>query len=630
MKRIKSINIQNSTFFEDSIRINFSSKLNCIMGGRGTGKSTILHMILSTINSNAEFDKTTFSILKNNLGDGKITIDIEDQYGKNYEIVKTFNEDPQTYLLPTKTFCPIENIENDIECDIYKAAAIEEIGMNGRSRLALIDKMLGEEVKLLEGKIREKQTELDDNAHFLKNENSKVKQLEERIKDYESAESDFENHKKEQPEDIITKEKEQFEAADKDEKLRFAEKRFVEDIYGEIKDFIESAEEQIMKINNLINVGNIEFSNKNNELMNSFIEDIKNQGEKIIKIIQDSRVIAEDISKKTEQFIEKLTKVHQEQQNDFIKLKQKFEKHKLYYSQYNKLSKRVDEKKVLQKELKTIKDNQSKLQKTRVKLINELNENKKLLFDKRSEKIQSLNEKFDGVIKIILIYGGITNKYEEVLQKAFRGSNMRYNVIIPNIVMNFTPDKFAQIIHTKDSNSLKNILGINKERLDAIFSLLYESEALYEIEKIYCPDLPEFLLKIDRRDKGDIKREDFKRTEELSTGQRCTTILPIIFAISKNPLLIDQPEDNLDNKYITETIHKIIREEKQSRQLIFITHNPNIPVLSDSEHNIFLIYSNKKAKVEKEGNVESVKGHILNLLEGGKEAFNTRRKIYGI
>ena len=629
MKNIKSIEIQGSAFFKDPLLINFSDKLNCIMGGRGTGKSTLLHMILSTLDSKAEFDKTTYGILKSNLGEGKIFITMEDQYGKNYKIVKTFNEDPQPYLLPVETFTPIEHIENSIECDIYKAAAIEEIGMNGKNRLALIDKMLGEEVNLLIGEIEKKQINLDDNAHSLKTENSRIKQAEEKINDYENAEVDLEAHKKGQPEDIITEEKEQFEMADKNEKLRFAEKRFVESISTEIQDFISNSEGQIKKMQNLLGDESVEFSNK--VLLKSFINDIKTYSEKIIKTIQDSHGVAVIIYDKAKQFLDKLNEVHQKQQNDFINLKQKFEKHNLYYTQYNKLSKRVDDKVVLQKELKAFQENRNILKAQRVALIDALNKDKKTLFDKRSAKIQKLNEKFAGVIKIILTYSGITHEYEEALQKAFRGSNIRYNVIIPNIVMNFTPDKFAQVIHTKDFDSLKNIAAIDRERSDAIFNLLYESEAIYEIEKIYCPDLPEFLLKIDKKDAVEnINRENFKRTEELSTGQRCTTILPIIFAVSKNPLLIDQPEDNLDNQYITGTIHRIIKEEKQSRQLIFITHNPNIPVLSDAEYNIFLAYSDKKATIEKEGNVDSVKDNILNLLEGGKEAFNTRRKIYGV
>ena len=73
MKRIKTIEIKNSPFFED-IKIDFSVKLNCIMGGRGTGKSTILHLLKASIFANAENDKNTYSVLKSNLGNGEVSL----------------------------------------------------------------------------------------------------------------------------------------------------------------------------------------------------------------------------------------------------------------------------------------------------------------------------------------------------------------------------------------------------------------------------------------------------------------------------------------------------------------------------------------------------------------------------
>ncbi len=60
-----------------------------------------------------------------------------------------------------------------------------------------------------------------------------------------------------------------------------------------------------------------------------------------------------------------------------------------------------------------------------------------------------------------------------------------------------------------------------------------------------------------------------------------TAILPILLLDSANPLLIDQPEDNLDNRFIFETVVDSIHKVKTGRQLIFVTHNPNIPVLGD-------------------------------------------------
>ncbi|MCK6598416.1 MAG: ATPase, partial [Bdellovibrionaceae bacterium] len=104
---------------------------------------------------------------------------------------------------------------------------------------------------------------------------------------------------------------------------------------------------------------------------------------------------------------------------------------------------------------------------------------------------------------------------------------------------------------------------------------------------------------------------------------------PIIFAASSNPLVIDQPEDNLDNKYIADSIHKIIKAKKDTRQMIFVTHNPNIPVLSGAEYNLFLDYKGKKSKVDAFGTIDAVKQNILTLLEGGEIAFKLRKDIYG-
>ena len=223
-------------------------------------------------------------------------------------------------------------------------------------------------------------------------------------------------------------------------------------------------------------------------------------------------------------------------------------------------------------------------------------------------------------------FGGIKDEYEEKLRSALKGSNLRYNKLVPNIVERFTCNEFANAIHQKGIEDIKTIKGID-ERGNTLIDALFESEEIYEIESLYCHDLPEFKLKIG--DDSEVIEQNYRKTDDLSMGQRCTAVLPIIFAVSKNPLIIDQPEDNLDNKYITERIHEIVRNQKTNRQMIFITHNPNIPVLSDAENNLFLLYENRKSKVDGKGSVIDVKEKIIKLLEGGKEAFNRRKDIYG-
>ena len=137
MKKIKSIEIKNSPFFEDT-KIDFSEKLNCIMGGRGTGKSTILNLIKSAIFKNAEEEKNIYNILKNNLGTGEIALEIESIDGSFYRVTKTFGEEPQPYKYPNSEYISIDKIFKDIECDFYETGKIEEIGKNKETELLTI------------------------------------------------------------------------------------------------------------------------------------------------------------------------------------------------------------------------------------------------------------------------------------------------------------------------------------------------------------------------------------------------------------------------------------------------------------------------------------------------------------
>ena len=101
--------------------------------------------------------------------------------------------------------------------------------------------------------------------------------------------------------------------------------------------------------------------------------------------------------------------------------------------------------------------------------------------------------------------------------------------------------------------------------------MLKKPEILFALEVVALPDT----IKIELNDHG-----TYKTTETLSTGQKCNAILPILLLDSERPLLIDQPEDNLDNEFVHNIVVESVQEVKKSRQLIFVTHNPNIPVLS--------------------------------------------------
>ena len=118
--------------------------------------------------------------------------------------------------------------------------------------------------------------------------------------------------------------------------------------------------------------------------------------------------------------------------------------------------------------------------------------------------------------------------------------------------------------------------------------------------------------------------------EKLSIGQKGTVLLKLMLAEGDYPLLIDQPEENLDNNFIYNDLVKAIRDAKNNRQIIIATHNANLVVNTDAEQIIVANYIDNKI-FYKSGSLENltIKNEITSLLEGGEEAFKKREEKYG-
>lgn len=120
-------------------------------------------------------------------------------------------------------------------------------------------------------------------------------------------------------------------------------------------------------------------------------------------------------------------------------------------------------------------------------------------------------------------------------------------------------------------------------------------------------------------------------TEGLSFTERCGALLEILLEKGNEPIILDQPEDNLGSSYITNTLIKKLLNKKQSRQIILISHNPNTVVLSDADLVVAFDRKNKSEDIDlKVGAIEDeeVRDAICNIIEGGKEAFEQRARRY--
>ncbi|MCM8739361.1 AAA family ATPase [Azospirillum sp. A1-3] len=121
---------------------------------------------------------------------------------------------------------------------------------------------------------------------------------------------------------------------------------------------------------------------------------------------------------------------------------------------------------------------------------------------------------------------------------------------------------------------------------------------------------------------------NFHPIEQASPGQKTAAILAFILAYGTEPLVLDQPEDDLDNRLIYDLIVQQLRQIKTRRQVIVVTHNPNIVVNGDAEKVLEMAFKNGQCVVAERGSLQSqaIRDAICRVMEGGTEAFEKRYK----
>jgi hypothetical protein len=190
----------------------------------------------------------------------------------------------------------------------------------------------------------------------------------------------------------------------------------------------------------------------------------------------------------------------------------------------------------------------------------------------------------------------------------------------------FSPVKLAEMIRG-GADALRNAKwGLTPTVADALVRLA--PEQVLQLEELELPDL--INIELNTAHDG---QENFRPLDKLSTGQQCTAILHLLLLQNLDPLMMDQPEDNLDNAFIADRIVAELRSAKIARQFIFATHNANIPVFGDAEWIGVFEAADGQAQmpVESQGaiDVPEVRDKAAIILEGGRAAFNQRKAKYG-
>ena len=122
--------------------------------------------------------------------------------------------------------------------------------------------------------------------------------------------------------------------------------------------------------------------------------------------------------------------------------------------------------------------------------------------------------------------------------------------------------------------------------------------------------------------------------DQLSAGQRCTAVFPLLLKLQEGPLIVDQPEDNLDNRHIAESIAPALLKDKRTRQIAFTSHNANLVVLADAEQIVMFEGRGSSGDIDTRGflctSESPITPKVIEILDGGDKALKLRFQKYGI
>lgn len=225
------------------------------------------------------------------------------------------------------------------------------------------------------------------------------------------------------------------------------------------------------------------------------------------------------------------------------------------------------------------------------------------------KEVNRINEA-ESKLSIAVEFKGRRDKFTDKMKQIFRGSGIRETAYQE---VETTYKDFIQIY--KDSSKLNTILNENQ---------------VVDFKRRFTENLEDLLtFKVDNKI---VIQYNGKSLDKHSLGQRASALILFLLAQKENDVLvIDQPEDDLDNQTIYDEVIKELKKIKGNMQFIFATHNANIPVLGDSEKVVACEYDEKKITVHS-GTIDNhqTQRFIVDIMEGGDEAFNRRKNIYSI
>jgi DNA repair ATPase RecN len=606
--------------FWDGLELDFASALNCIIGARGTGKTTILELCrycLGQLQSADPLRQAQLTkLIKANLDRGTVEVTIETRDGMKYRVARGSSGEPE---VTDERGSPVEvslSRGQVFAADFYSQHQIEDIAISPRAQLGIIDQFVADGIADLDPTRRDVLSQLEKNS-------ADIHRLRQAIADREEELGEIPEIKKRI--EALNVGGEQAEHLNREVALKGArdqEKRMIrrtDEALVATVDALEQLTRNVRGFDRLVE----RCEGENGKLFERLHMVLESASNDAIGALVNARKIVEDARSSVEDLDRELTEAHAGQEQRYTELLRAHQDAQAQAREGARLQTRLNELLERKRSVERRRKELNELTKKRGELLDKLSELHDKVFVLRQKTARDISKRLEPDIRVSITQFGERSDYADRLREALKGQGRHYSGLVARIEQHMPPRELVRLIERGATSELATTLEVRDELADWMIDRLRAAEdgkLLLDLEALQLEDRP----KIELCDGG-----TYKDASTLSTGQKCTTILPILLLDSDRPLLIDQPEDNLDNAFIYETVVRNIAEVKANRQLIFVTHNPNIPVLGDAERVFVTESDGQHGRVRVAGDVDQVKREIEQILEGGAAAFLERKRRYG-
>ncbi len=593
---VKSISFSGGKL--DGKNIELSPDLNSFIGIRGSGKSAIIEILRDALGielNDAAADKSYKNELVSYIlgSGGKVTIVLRCNDGKEYRLERILGQSPSIY----------DDANNRLDCSL--SAIFKNPVYFGQKDLSNKKETFESELlqRLIWSHIEGQKSVIDEKKLYVRNcvlELQKVKdiaiqkeELEKTIKDTVQKLKFFRDNGVEDK----LKVQAQYEKDKKEMQLKISTiKQFKEELLNIVESSNECWEPLVGSDENKAHFEKVNLALKE---LSSISQDIMSLAEKLSKVIEKIENALNEVIEKEESMAE-----------DFAKIKRELNSDTINPDTFLKLSSLLTESKTKIAEIGKQEELKKKLNSNLNKALDDLNEAWRQEFLALEKEVAKINDS-NGNLTIDVVFKGRRNDFINHIKGFLRGTGLR-EATYQNIEANYKD--YIEIIRNwknfKDGLN-ENVVGeVSKRFKESLGDLL-----TYKVEN-----------RVTIKYKG-------KALSRHSLGQRASALILFLLAQKDtNVLVIDQPEDDLDNQTIYEEVITEIIKLKPQMQFIFATHNANIPVLGESEKVVACDFENGNSIELEDGSIDtpSIQKAIVGIMEGGKIAFNRRRDIYNI